>query len=157
MPPVRRRACPEIQTNERERKPERLRTRRRNVGICTPAPVRERGCRGRSPHRLVPGLPTRCASHACGGGSVRFLAHGSTDGICTPAPVRERGCRGRSPHRLVPGLPTRCASHACGGGSVRFLAHGSTASACIATGTPCAPPCRRKWQGTSAAVHITVV
>src|ERR1051325_773530 len=109
MPPLRRRASAEIQSNERERKPERLRTRRRNVGICTPASVRERGCRGRSPPRLVPGLPTRCASHACGGGSVRFLVHGST------------------------------------------------APDCIATGTPCAPPCRRKWQGTSAAVHITVV
>ena len=48
----------------------------------------ERGCRGRSPYRLVPGLPARVGEPAPGGRSVRLLAHrrAASDDIAAGAP-----------------------------------------------------------------------
>src|SRR3546814_19928588 len=48
----------------------------------------ERGCRGRGPYRLVPGLPARVGKPPPGGRSVRRLAHrcAASDDIAAGAP-----------------------------------------------------------------------
>jgi hypothetical protein len=45
------------------------------VRLRPPGPAYQRGCRGRSPYRLVPRLPARAGEPSPGGQSVRLLAH----------------------------------------------------------------------------------
>ena len=54
---------------------EPLRAERGDVRLRRSGAGGERGCRGRSPYRLVPGLPARVGEPPPGGRSVRLLAH----------------------------------------------------------------------------------
>src|SRR6185503_20642637 len=54
---------------------EPLRGKRGNVRLRPAGSACERGCRGGSPYRLMPGLPARAGEPPAGGRSVRLLAH----------------------------------------------------------------------------------
>src|SRR4051794_13142321 len=67
--------CARLTYSGYESKSERLRTDRDRVRVRAAVPPPERGCPGRSPYRVMPGVPARVGEPPTGGQSVCLLAH----------------------------------------------------------------------------------